>query len=387
MPGSIVPSPSGLSKDHEQTLSVITAKAIGLGVSVSPIKRVTDGTMVTLYRLQPQGRTRASHVEGIAQDIALVLCVDSVFVQAIPHEGAIGIYVPRKDAKPTPWVSLVSEATMLLRNNGIYKDFRVPLVLGSDWLGKVFIDDLCSLPHLLGAGSTGGGKSVWLRSLLASIVCIMNNQSVQIVLSDTKQVEFQDFAGSPFLLFGERATSVGKTIAQMKELHKMTDMRLGAIAAAGVRNLHEYNARFTPNDAKREPYIVLGIDELADLVDDGEAMYELDYITRKSRAAGIHVVATTQRPSADVLKGLIKNNFLARCSFRMPDGTNSRIVLGENGAEQLMKQGDMLYKSPNFPGLLRLHSGYATSADIRGTLEYTVYKHMGMSNEIGLPLQ
>jgi DNA segregation ATPase FtsK/SpoIIIE, S-DNA-T family len=254
---------------------------------------------------------------------------------------------------------------------------HIPLVLGSDWLGRVFVDDLTTLPHLLAAGSTGSGKSVWLRSQIASIVCLMNDRTVRLVLSDTKNVEFQDFIGCPSLLYGDRALSVKQTVDQMLLLRKETDDRLAKIAATGRRNLAEYN-QFVSAESKL-PYIVLAIDELADIVEDSDGVDVLDYITRKSRAAGIHCIAATQRPSADIVKGVIKNNFLARVCFRMPDGVNSRIVLGENGAENLMRQGDMLYRSPNFPGLLRLHSGYATSADIQGTLEYAVYRRLGIS--------
>jgi S-DNA-T family DNA segregation ATPase FtsK/SpoIIIE len=255
-------------------------------------------------------------------------------------------------------------------------------VLGSDWLGKVFVDDLTTLPHLLVAGSTGSGKSVFMRSILATIVHKMNN--IKLVLSDTKGVEFNDFIGSPSLIYGERAMSPLRTVEHMDNLCKETDQRLEAIGNLGARNIQKYNSRFDGNASMRMPYIILAIDELADIVDlaneKGRARKigaeKLDYLTRKARAAGIHVIASTQRPSVDVVKGVVKSNFIARLSFRMPSGIDSRVVLDEEGAEHLMKQGDMLYKSPNFPGLLRLHSGLATSSDIKSVLEYSVFKQL-----------
>ena len=322
---------------------------------------------MALYRLRPQGRTKISNLQSTANELALALQVEDVFIQAIPTEGCVGFYIPRCNAASPRWYDLLSQAHEA--------DCKIPLVLGSDWLGKVFVDDLTTLPHLLIAGSTGSGKSVFLRSIIATIVHKMNN--IQLVLSDTKGVEFNDFVGCDKLLYGERAMSPLRTIEHMDGLTKETDRRLEQIGNLGCRNIAEYNSRTD----MRLPYILLAIDELADVVElageKGRARKigaeKLDYLTRKARAAGIHVVASTQRPSVDVVKGVVKSNFMARISFRMPSGIDSRVVLDEEGAEHLMKQGDCLYKSPNFPGLLRLHTGYATSQDIKSVLEYSAF--------------
>lgn len=384
MPEPQTPKKPEINPEHQRVLTALTTRLTQLGLSVMPRPEVTDGVMVSLYRFRPNGRTKVSTIAAQAEELALTLCVESVYVQALPHEGSVGIYVPRPEAKPLKWLNLLAAATQ----QPSFSTARLPLVLGSDWLGRVQIDDLATIPHMLNAGSTGSGKSIWLRSQFASIVCLLNNNDVKIVLSDTKQVEFQDFIGCPALLFGEIATKIGSTVDQMRELVKLTDDRLRMIASAGTRNIHEYNQSVVRGAIAKMPYVVMGIDELADIAEDSEGMDVLDYITRKSRAAGIHVIASTQRPSADVVKGLIKNNLMGRVCFRMPDGINSRIVLGENGAENLLKQGDFLYSSPNFNGLQRLHSGYATSNDIKASLEMAVYsQQLGMGNEWRKPIQ
>jgi S-DNA-T family DNA segregation ATPase FtsK/SpoIIIE len=228
-----------------------------------------------------------------------------------------------------------------------------------------------------------------MRSILATIVYSMNNCACELVLSDTKGVEFTDFVGCKHLRYGEAATTPLRTVEQMDLLCKETDRRLTEIGNKGYRNIQDYNAGYAMTQTYQFatnpyllPYIILAIDELADIVDlpseKGKARRigaeKLDYLTRKARAAGIHVIASTQRPSVDVVKGVIKSNFMARICFRVPSSVDSRVVLDEVGAEHLLKQGDMLYKSPNFPGLQRLHSGLATSADIAGALRYASYQ-------------
>lgn len=364
---------SALTPEQQATLGVILTKCLGYSLDVQASPNVTEGSRVTLYRVRPQGKTRTSAVANVADELALALQVESVFIQAIPTEGVIGIYIPRRDPPVIPWYDLLAKADIA----NAFADKEIPLLLGSDWLGKVFVDDLTLLPHLLIAGSTGSGKSVGLRSILATIVHKLPN--IKLVLSDTKGTEFNDFNGSLQLLYGERAVSALRTVEHMDNLCKETDTRLERIGHLGARNIKEYNQRC---DAMRLPYIILAIDELADIVDlpteKGRARRigaeKLDYLTRKARAAGIHVIASTQRPSVDVVKGVVKSNFIARVSYRMPTAIDSRVVLDEDGAQNLMKLGDCLYKSPNFPGLLRLHTGYATSQDIRSVLEYSAFK-------------
>ena len=321
------------------------------------------------FRLQPQGSTRASQIENLADDLALTLRVESVLVRSLPQEGCVGIFVPR----PKHEVHLVLWRDLL----GFTNKATLPLSLGTDWLGNTVVDDLALLPHLLIAGSTGSGKSVLTRSLIATLIF---RNAAKLVLSDTKGVEFTEFHKNPALLFGEIATTPLRTIEQMNTLCEITDTRLKMFGKVNVRNIAEWNNSTSSRGLENEvlDYIVLVIDELADIVflpgEKGRAAKigadKLDYLTRKSRAAGIHVIAGTQRPSVDTVKGVIKANFMARLSFKTASAIDSKVILDETGAEHLLECGDMLYRSPNLPGLQRLHSGYASKEDIHGSLEF-----------------
>lgn len=333
------------------------------------------GRRVLCFRLAPQGSTRASHLEAIADDLALALHVESVLVRPIPQEGCVGIFVPipPDEIEMVLWRDLLSPTLQSKRQT-------LPLCLGVDWLGTPFSDDLSALPHLLVAGSTGSGKSVLMRSIVASIIY---NGSAKLVLSDTKGVEFTEFQNSPSIwtgVSGEIATTPLRTIEQMDLLCKETDLRLEKYGKSLCRNIGEWNISSAApgRGLQPDPYLILVIDELADIVDlpleKGRARKigadKLDYLTRKARAAGIHVIAGTQRPSVDTVRGVIKANFTSRLAFKTASAIDSKVILDETGAEHLLERGDMLYKSPNFPGLLRLHSGYASSADIKGALEF-----------------
>jgi S-DNA-T family DNA segregation ATPase FtsK/SpoIIIE len=357
---------------EQMAIFALILKKIGeLGEDVEPVFPVEEGPRITAYRVRPVRATRIAKVEAMSVDLATALRVDVVLAKRMPGEGVVAITVPRSNPEHLRWQTLLTKGYALLQRA------RVPLLFGLDWLGRPYVDDLTELPHLLIAGSTGGGKSVFQRSLIATVVQYMNSDAVQLVLSDTKGVEFGDFDKTPHLRW-ERATSPLRTIEYMDWLCKETDVRLAQYAHAGVRNINEYNRL----EIGKVPYIVLVIDELADVVylPDGKrgAQYigaeKLDYITRKSRAAGIHVIAAVQRPSVDVVKGVIKNNFPARVSFKMGSAVDSRVILDESGAEQLLEKGDMLYK--NGSRILRLHSGDASANDIRGVLEYAMlYKN------------
>jgi S-DNA-T family DNA segregation ATPase FtsK/SpoIIIE len=254
------------------------------------------------------------------------------------------------------------------------------LLLGINWQGRAVVNDLSDCPHLLISGSTGGGKSVLLRTIIATICQYKNQDEVQLVLSDSKGVEFTDFDASRNLKY-PRATSPIRTIEYMDNLCMEVDQRLNMFAMAGCKNIREWND-FASSRDKPMPYICLVIDELADIVclptEKGAAKYigaeKLDYITRKARAAGIHVIAAVQRPSVDVVKGVIKNNFPSRLTFKMPSQIDSRVVLDTEGAEHLLGVGDCLFKGPTVSGLLRLHTGIANYKDIKAMLDFVAFR-------------
>jgi len=350
-------------------LKTVLIKIAELGEMVQWVPPVESGPRIEAFKLRPMNSTRVSKIEGFAEDIATALRRDNVLVKRMPGQGVVCVFVPKQEPVHPTWLSLIEQA------HGELGTQRVPVLFGLDWLGKPYVEDLTEMPHLLVGGSTGGGKSVFVRSVLTTMMNYLSPKEVRFVLSDTKGVEFTEFDEAKHLLF-PRAQSVKKTIDYMELLHTETDARLAGFGMGGHKNIREYNAAHKDIPGQTRPYIVLVIDELADIMYDptakkGEKYHgaeELDYITRKSRAAGIHVIAAVQRPSVDVVKGVIKNNFPARVSFKTPSAVDSKVILDTNGAEQLMDIGDMLYKRG--PGLVRLHSGYTTSSDIRSMLEY-----------------
>ena len=358
---------------HQLIAAQLLTKITELGHSVTYIPQVSEGPIVTIYRFLPRGATRVSHIEGLAQDFAICLGVEDVLVKRIPGESAVSIWVPNKERHYIDF-----KETM-----GAYWKARegqkIPLNLGVDHLGRPVVVDLSSLPHLLIAGATGSGKSTLLSSILASIVYGVNSSDVQIILSDTKGVEFGRFIGAPHLLY-DPATTVYTTLERLEWLNQEMDRRYEILKKQGVQNLAQYNER----TSKRIPYYLLCIDELADVIqddtkvgDEGKgptlgnlALRKIGKLAQKARAVGIHIIAGTQRPSAKLISGDIKSNFPARLSFRLPSGVDSRVVLDTEGAEHLIQQGDMLFINPNKPGIQRLHSPYIKNEeDIEAAIE------------------
>lgn len=352
---------------HQQAIAAVLAhKIFELGHSADYVKDISEGPIVTVFRFMPKGSTRVSHLEGLAQDFAITLGVEDVVVKRIPGESSVSIFVPNKERKLVEWKNTLNSFWKVKDSQ------RLPLNLGVDHLGRPVVVDLCDLPHLLVAGSTGSGKSTLLSSILASIVYGVNSTLVKFVLSDTKGVEFPHFSGAPHLLF-ENATSVEETIERFNWLINEMEGRLKQLAKYGLRNIGELNS----SGKTSLPYILVVIDELADLLSDRSrpnedrgpslgkiAEEKLAKLAAKARASGIHIIASTQRPSVKMVEGNIKANFPARLSFRLPGGPDSRTVLGTEGAEHLLSRGDMLFVNPNRPGIQRLHAPYANIEDI-----------------------
>jgi DNA segregation ATPase FtsK/SpoIIIE, S-DNA-T family len=357
----------------------ITVKLATLGHELKYVPPISTGPFVTTYRFEPKGMAKVNQICSLSEDIALSLRVEDVLIRRIPGEAVIGITVPNKQRTLVLWQDTIVHVPNT-------SDNPLPLNFGVDSLGHPFTDDLTKCPHLLIAGSTDSGKSVLLRSLLATLVYLKTPEEVQLILSDTKQVEFGDFVGMRHLLF-DPATTKYQTLERMDWISEEVERRLKVIARCGKQNILQYN-QFSrlgseeKSDLPKLPYIVLVIDELADIVGSGGekgekkiAEAKLSRIVQKSRAAGVHVLAATQRPSVDVISGSIKANFPARLSFRLPTETDSRTVLGHGGAEHLLSRGDMFYLSPSRPALARLHSSYASSEYLKGALTSVRMKH------------
>lgn len=369
-----------LSPDQTSIVAKLTMKMVELGCEAKFVTPVGVGPVISAFRFFPQGRTTVAKLESLANDFAVCLGVEDVLVKRMPGESAVGVFVPNAERRLVDFRDVVGNVWSI----GTHK---IPLAFGVDQMGKMYTDDLTLMPHLLIAGTTGSGKSTLLASLLATVVYSCNTRDVRLVLSDTKGVEFRHFIGSPHLMF-DIATSVYQTLEQMDAICDEMEERLKRIGRAGVRNILEYNEIHEKNPEKsiitHMPYIVLVIDELADIMlykgeKRGEsklASGKLSKIVQKSRAAGVHVIASTQRPSVDIVAGSIKANFPARLSFRLPSDVDSKTVLGTPGAEHLLSRGDMLFVSPNRPGLTRLHAPYASINDIKAAVEVATMREV-----------
>lgn len=363
--------------EQQAVVIALQHKITTLGLVAKFVEPVAVGPIVSVYKFLPQGSTRVSHIEALSEDFAVTLGVEDVFVKRMPGESAVGIFVPNRERKYVYWRDICTVRDI---------DLQIPMLLGIDINGKTITEDLTLMPHLLIAGSTGSGKSTLLSSLISTL--ILNRPRTLFILSDTKGVEFNHFSRAKQLL-APIATSVETTVERLDWLIDEMERRLKVYAERGHRNILEYNSVFSSElqAARRLPYIVIVIDELADLLDDRrktqendeersstlgkDASRKLAKLAQKARATGIHIIASTQRPSVKLLEGDIKANFSARITFRLPSEADSRTILGQGGAEHLLSRGDMLFVNPNRPGLQRIHSPMASIADITAAVEFT----------------
>ena len=355
------------TEDQFRVIAAVTTKLAQLGLEVSFVEPITTGPLITTYRFTPRSASKVSQITSCAQDLALTLAVEDVLVRRLPGEAVIGVSVPNATRSSVNWRDTLAQPPT---------DMLLPLNLGVDSEGRLYRADLARCPHLLIAGSTGGGKSTLLHGIIASLMYWRTAQRIQFVLSDTKNVEFGHFIGAPHLLF-EPATSMYRTWELMDWLIDEMEHRLKVIGHEGYRNIYDYNKGpwTTESHIPKLSYIVFIIDELADILGGdkrGEAKIanaKLSRIVQKSRAAGVHVIAATQRPSVNVVAGSIKANFPARLTFRLPSNADSRTIIGEDGAEHLLAQGDMLYQGPLTQASKRLHAAYAAAEDIKQCVE------------------
>lgn len=369
-----------LTAEQSAVITALTFKMSQLGLSVKPLpKDISVGPVVTVYRFEPQSGTKVAHIEALSQDFAVILKAEDIVVKRLPGESSVAIFVPNKVREEVRWFNMSGIPT-----NGVRP--LIPLMMGIDHLGKRVLEDLTLFPHLLVAGSTGSGKSTWMNSEIATIAQNYSPKEIRIALSDTKGVEFNMFDKLPHLAY-KRATSVDETIKMFDDLIGIMENRLKLFSSQqGVRNILEHNAKGNNN---RLAYICLLIDELFDILSDtrrlettegrsprvGEiARGKLAKLAAKARATGIHVIASTQRPSVKIVEGDIKANFPGRLSFRLPSEADSRTVLGTHGAEHLLSRGDMLFINPNRPGIYRIHAPIARQEDIQACLDYVTQK-------------
>jgi S-DNA-T family DNA segregation ATPase FtsK/SpoIIIE len=330
---------------------------------VSPIKEVIndEGERVTI-------RTRVGKISAIANDLALALSARSVRIEApVPGHAYVGVEVPNREP------SIVSLRSVL-ESEAFYKERHRPLAipLGRDVSGEPVVFDLAAMPHLLVAGTTGSGKSVCLTSIISSLV--MNNppSRVRLIILDPKMVEMANFNGLPHLL-GPVETDAERIIGVLRWAAREMDRRYKLLELENARNLEAYNKKLGRRRmAEHMPYIVLVVDEIGDLMmtRPEETEKTVTRLAQKARAAGMHLVLATQRPSVDVITGLIKANFPARISFAVASGTDSRVILDYMGAETLVGKGDMLFLAPDAAGPKRLQGCYVSDEELYEIVMY-----------------
>ena len=417
-PELLLSDPSGpldrMSDDELKAQSEVLSRALSSFGVEGTVTEVRPGPVVTMYEFEPGPGTKVARIVNLADDLALALKATSLRIVApIPGKSVVGIEVPNRSRETVSMKEVVmSEAFRRARS-------RLTLALGKDIFGAPITADLKTMPHLLVAGATGAGKSVSLNTMLLSILFSAKPSEVKLLLIDPKMLEFQSYEGIPHLLRPvitdpkSAARGLGWVVAEMERRYKL-------LAEAGVRNIDAYNRKvaglheaFSENNAlgveqtefpiqflseeerlsagessiaagergcmqpkptppEPLPFIVVMIDELADLmmVAPKDVEDKIARLAQMARASGIHLVLATQRPSVDVLTGLIKANFPARIAFQVSSKTDSRTILDANGAEALLGRGDMLYLATGTGRLARLHGSFVSDDDVRSVVEF-----------------
>lgn len=366
---------------------ILEKKLADFGVN-GRVVTVHPGPVITMYEFEPAPGVKVNRITNLSDDLALALRALSIRIIApIPGKSVVGIEVPNPERE-------VVYIRDLLESRGFrHNPSRLTLALGKDIFGNPVEADLAAMPHLLVAGATGTGKSVFLNSLLCSILCRAEPGEVKLLLVDPKLLELSIYDGIPHLI-AEVVTNPKRASAALQGIVKKMEERYQMMAALGVRNISQFNSRVDealaagercfelkarPGEERgreveyqRLPYIVVVIDELADLmvVSARDVEESLQRLAQMARAAGIHLVLATQRPSVDVLTGIIKANFPARISFQVSSRTDSRTILDQGGAEHLLGMGDMLFLPPGVSKLQRLHGSFVTEREVSALVSH-----------------
>jgi S-DNA-T family DNA segregation ATPase FtsK/SpoIIIE len=323
------------------------------------IVQVNPGPVITGYEFEPAPGVKVNQVVNLADDLALAMKAGAVRVFGpVPGRGTVAIEVPNPES-----------STVCLREILAAKEFtesKAPLALGlgKDTIGQPYITDLAAMPHLLIAGATGAGKSAGINAMICSILFRRPPADVRVLLIDPKRLELGMYDGIPHLL-APVVTDPKEAAARLRWIVGRMDERYKLLAARGVRNIEGYNREVAPEE--RLPYWVVIVDELADLmmVSAGEVETSLARLAQIARAVGIHLMIATQRPSVDVITGLIKANFPARIAFQVASKVDSRTILDQNGAEQLLGRGDMLFVPPGTSRPVRIHGAWVSEGEVR----------------------
>ncbi|MGB2868445.1 MAG: DNA translocase FtsK [Bacteroidota bacterium] len=373
----------------------LRSKLADFGVEIESVS-VTPGPVVTLYELVPATGVKISRIESLQDDIALALKAKGIRIIApIPGKGTVGVEIPNHNP------SLVTIRSVI--NSAKYRDAKaaLPLALGKTISGEVFVDDLAKMPHLLIAGATGSGKSVGINTVITSLLYRLHPSEIKFAIIDPKKIELSLYnklrkhylAVSPDI-DEEIITTPANAVMLLKSIELEMEKRYDRLAAAGVRNIADYNERLKSGRLhdtetikhRKLPYIVVVVDELADLMITAAREVEepIARLAQLARAVGIHLVLATQRPSVDVITGVIKANFPARIAYQVSSKIDSRTILDMNGADQLLGNGDMLYLPAGSPKPTRIQNAFISTEEIERITSH-IGKQKGYTNPSRLP--
>jgi DNA segregation ATPase FtsK/SpoIIIE, S-DNA-T family len=352
------------------------------------VTQINPGPVVTTFEFKPEAGIKYSRITGLTEDLCLALQAESILIERIPGKSTIGIEVPNLN-RQTIALREIIEAPEFTNSPS-----KLTLAMGRDLHGRIRITDLAAMPHLLIAGSTGTGKSVFINSLMMSILYKASPEDVKMVLVDPKRLELNLYENIPHLI-APVVTDPKVASNVLRNATKEMEKRLKLLAQRGVRNIDQYNRTFQKaqslslfdnveeTEHKPLPYLVIVIDELADLmmVDTNNVEESITRLAQMARAVGIHLILATQRPSVDVITGLIKANFPARISFRVASKVDSRTILDSNGSESLLGKGDMLYLPAGSARLHRIHGPLVSEDEITAVCDFWRQQAQAKYNE------
>jgi S-DNA-T family DNA segregation ATPase FtsK/SpoIIIE len=375
-PSSLLHRPDEAQSVDEEELKVLAQILVDKYAEFEvhgQVTQINPGPVVTTFEYKPEAGIKYTRITGLTDDLCLALRAESILVERMAGKSTVGIQVPNRE-REIIWLRENIESTEFIGSKS-----KLTLAMGKDINGRIATADLAGMPHLLIAGSTGTGKSVAINAMIMSILYKATPDQVRLVLVDPKRLELGNYEGVPHL-YTPIITEPKLAANALRNAVREMERRLKLLAARGVRNIDQYNRLFddTPSlfieqsDEGPIPLIVIIIDELADLMmlDGNNVEESITRLAQMARAVGIHLVLATQRPSVDVITGLIKANFPARVSFRVATKVDSRTILDANGAEALLGRGDMLYLPAGSARVHRLHAPFVTEKEIAAVVEF-----------------
>ncbi|MBI4752855.1 DNA translocase FtsK 4TM domain-containing protein [Candidatus Desantisbacteria bacterium] len=367
---ALLKDPPPASEEDLREDLLLTSKLLGetledFGIDAKVVQ-VNRGPVLTSFEVQPAAGVKVSKIVSLSDDLALVLAAPSIRIEApIPGKQAVGIEIPNRTA------TMVGLKEVLLAEQFQKSSAILPLALGKDIMGNPVVTDLTKMPHMLVAGATGSGKSVCINGIIMSILYKMHPDNVKLLMIDPKMVELSVYDGIPHLRFPV-ITGPKEAVKCLKWLVKEMEDRYKLLAAEGARHITGYNDKLLAREENPMSYVVAVIDELADLmmVSSQECEDSIARLAQMARAVGIHLILATQRPSVDIITGVIKANFPCRVAFQVFSKIDSRTILDMNGADKLLGRGDMLFLPPGAPKPIRIQGAFISNEEIEDVVEF-----------------